>query len=99
MLRQYEAAYAAKNVDAVQRVRILSAADAKALRATFADALEYRISLDKLDVNLSADRRQAVVTASMAQVVTTRSGRRTSTSVSVFTLEKRGSAWLIVDVR
>ena len=36
VLRQYEAAYGARNVDAVQRVRILAAADAKALRATFA---------------------------------------------------------------
>jgi AAA-like domain len=99
LIRQYEFAYAARSVDAVQRVQVLSPAEAKALRAAFADALAYRITLDKLDINVSPDRRQATVTAQMSQEITTRSRRRTSTSVPVFSLEKRGASWMIVAVR
>ena len=69
-----------------------SAADAKALRATFADTLEYRLNLDKLDVNVSADRRQAVVTASISEIVTTRSRRRSSTTVGDFPSKNGGPA-------
>jgi hypothetical protein len=80
-------------------VQVLSPAEAKALRAAVTDALAYRITLDKLDIKVSPDRRQATVTAQMSQEITTRSRRRTSTSVPVISLEKRGASWMIVAVR
>ena len=86
-------------MDALRRVQALSSAEAKALKAEFGAALEYRITADKADIRVSADGRDATVTAEVRRTVTTGSRVTTGTSLKVFTLEKRRSGWMIVSVR
>jgi hypothetical protein len=97
-LRAYETAYASRSVDAVRRVRVLSSAESKAMKAEFADALGYRIVVDKEDVRL-LDSRKAIVTARMFTEVSRRDRILQGTSIPVFTMEKRGDSWMIVGVR
>ena len=95
----YEAAYAARSIDALRRVQALTPADVNTIRTAFADALDYRVTVDKLDIRFSPDGRQATVTAQASRVVTTKRGQQSNTAVSVFSLEKRGASWIIVAVR
>jgi hypothetical protein len=98
VLRMYEAAYASRSVDALRRVQILSQAEAKAAKTEFADALDYRVAVDKEDIRL-LDSRKAVVTARMSRVITKSDRVVQGTTIPVFTMEKRGDNWLIVSVR
>jgi hypothetical protein len=99
VLRMYEAAYASKDVDALRRVQALSSTEAKALSTEFADALEYRVTMDKADIRVSPDGRSATVTAEVRRLVTKGSRVSTSNAVRVFAMEKRRSGWMIVSVR
>ena len=49
-LRMYEAAFLLKDVDVLRRVQALSSAEAKALKTEFANALQYRVTVEKADI-------------------------------------------------
>jgi hypothetical protein len=97
-LRQYENAYAARSVEALKRVQVLTAAEVQTLRATFAEALQYRLVVDNESIKVAPDGRRATVTARMTRQISRRGGYQEYTEVPVFTLEKRGPGWMIVGV-
>ena len=97
-LRQYQSAYASRNVDAVRRVQVLTPAETQALRDMFADTLAYSIVIDNASIQFAPDGRTATVSARMTRDITTRSGFNKYTDVPKFAMEKRGSAWMIVGV-
>ena len=99
LLRMYEAAYWAKDVEALRRVQVLSSAEAKAIRTEFSDVLQYRVTVDKADIRVSADGRSAAVTAEVHRIVTRGSRVSTITSLKIFTIERRRNGWIIVNVR
>ena len=98
VLRAYEAAYASRSVDALSRVQALSSAETRTIRTQFADVRAYRVTIDKDDIRVSADGRQAIVTAQVYRSVTVQ-GRTSTNGVEVFTMEKRGGGWIILNVR
>jgi ketosteroid isomerase-like protein len=102
VLEAYEAAYAAKDVDLLRRVQVLSSSDARAIRNEFAAAMQYRVNLQKVDIRIAPDGRTAMVTADVHRALTgTRggSGFHRENGVKTFVLERRREGWMIVSVR
>ena len=97
-LRLYEAAFAARDVVALQRVQVLSPAQVKTIKTAFADALEYRVTVSKLYMKFSPDNRRVSVTGEVVRVITTRVGRRNATTITTFDMEKRDGGWMIVNM-
>ena len=96
-------AYGTRNVDNVRKVRPMTSQEREVVQADFTDALDYRVTFDRVDIQFSSDR-QATVTAvqSVAKVVP-RPGQRTtvtnSTALVTFFMDKRGDNWQIVRPR
>jgi hypothetical protein len=97
-LRQYEAAYAARSVEALRRIQVLTPAEVQGLRETFANTLQYRLVIDKESIQIAPNGRSATVSARMVRRISKRSGYNEFTDIPEFTLEKRGSTWMIVSV-
>ena len=98
-LSMYAAAYSSRNIEALKRVQPLSSAQTIAIKSAFADALDYRLTIDKEDVGFSADGRKATVTSQLTRVITRKSGVRHSSELAIFMMEKRGGSWIILEVR
>lgn len=97
-LRLYENAYASRSIEALRRVQVLTPAEVQSLSAAFADALQYRLVVDTEDIQPSADGKRAIVNARMTRQISSRSGFKNYTDIPVFTMEKRGSTWMILSV-
>jgi AAA-like domain len=98
VLANYAAAYKSRNIDALKRVQALSSAQANVIKSTFANTLDYQLTIDKEDVRFSADGRKAKVIAQVTRVITERSSVRQSSGLAIFTMERRGASWIILDV-
>jgi hypothetical protein len=101
LLQQYQAAYRAKDLKALQQLQRLSPVEARAIKAEFDEALDYRIRIDNVDIKVAPDGRRAVVNARLTRVVTARGRGKMldETLVRGFTLEKDRGNWVIVTVR
>jgi hypothetical protein len=95
----YAAAYSSRNIEALKRVQLLSSAQTDAIKSTFADALDYRLTIDKEDIGFSADGRKATVTSQLTRVVTRKSGVRQTSQLAIFMMEKRSGSWIVLEVR
>jgi len=98
VLDAYQAAYAARDVKALQRVQVLSAAQQAAIAAELAQVRQYVVRVDYADIRIAKDGRHATVHGAVFRRIV-RSGRNDDTSVEVFTLEKRNQGWIIVSIR
>ena len=98
VLDAYQSAYAARDVKALQRVQVLSAAQQAAIAAELAQARQYVVRVDYADINVAKDGRHATVTAAVVKRIVG-TGRMDLKSVDVFTLEKRKQGWMIVSIR
>jgi hypothetical protein len=99
VLSMYAAAYSSRNIEALKRVQLLSSAQTDAIKSTFADALDYRLTIDKEDIGFSADGRKATVTSQLTRVVTRKSGVRQTSHLAIFMMEKRSGSWIVLEVR
>ena len=97
VIDQYERAYSARDLKALQQVWSLSSSDAAALRAQFADSIDLRVTVDSEDIRISPDGRRASVTAARRFRLIPRSGKggEDSTALVEFTMERRGGNWTI----
>jgi hypothetical protein len=98
VLDAYQSAYATRDVKALQRVQVLSAAQQAAIAAELAQARQYVVRVDYADINVAKDGRHATVTAAVVKRIVG-SGRMDLKSVDVFTLERRKQGWMIVSIR
>ena len=98
-----EIAYGTKNVDTVRRLRPMTSQESKALLSDFADALDYRVTFDRVDIQFSSERQATVTAARDLTKVSAKSGQKTtistSTALVTFIMEKRGDNWTIVRTR
>ena len=69
VLSMYAAAYSSRNIEDLKRVQPLSSAQTDAIKSAFADALAYRLTIDKEDIGFSADGRKATVTSQVTRVL------------------------------
>jgi hypothetical protein len=100
-LSAYENAYSSMNLDALQRVWVLSPNDARSIKSMFDAVREYHAQVQVDNISLSADGRRATVTGRVARSMTPRGGggRTQATTNNTFILEQRGDNWVIVDVK
>ena len=100
-LRAYEAAWASLNPEAVRRVHALSGNEFGRVRAAMDAAREVKVSVQNPAIVLTPDGQRATVTASVRRTVSPKSLARGSddTRQAVFTMEKRGGSWMIVELR
>ena len=99
VLSMYAAAYPSRNIEDLKRVQPLSSAQTDAIKSAFADALAYRLTIDKEDIGFSADGRKATVTSQVTRVITRKSGVRQSSELAIFMMEKRSGSWIVLEVR
>ena len=98
VLRDYVAAYNSKNIEAIRRIYTLPDADAISLDKMFREARDYKMTVDVQGINVSGDT--ATVTGVRRVQFRSSFGIQDSgPRTTQFTLEKRGSGWLIVSVR
>ena len=100
--RAYEAAYAARDVEAVRRLMVLSGDQSRQLRDAFANASKYSVSVRVEAITVAPDGRRATVNCIVSRAITARGGgqpRPVPAMPMVFTLEQRGSGWVIVDAK
>jgi hypothetical protein len=96
VLETYAAAYAARDIKALQTVQDLSAATRKAITSEFASG-HYQMQIANEDIKVSDDKRTAVVTAFVTRRLIASDGTgRTVSNVERFTLAKRRERWVIV---
>ena len=100
-LRRYEAAYA--NLSANDVRSVFPSAPIDQLAKDFADSRAYTL---KIEINellfyvFSETRTSVVVTCRVSHDVMVKSGQRTQFVRSqIFTLEKQGPTWVIVNIR
>ena len=94
VLDAYEAAYAARDIKALQSVQVLSPTMQKTIAAEFANP-RYQINLEKEDINVTSGR--GVVNASVTRrLFPSTGGYREAKNVETFILEKRRGRWMIV---
>jgi hypothetical protein len=100
-IRAYEAAWASLDADALRRVQEFSAAEMATVRRSLDAAREFRVVVQIQDVRIEPDGRRASVTAQVRRTFIPKSAARPSdiSGTNVFTMEKRGDAWVIVDLR
>jgi hypothetical protein len=98
VLDAYQSAYAARDIKALQRVQVLSAAQQAAIAAELAQIRQYVVRVDYADIRIAKDGRHATVNGAVFRRIV-RSGQKEETSVEVFTLEKRNQGWIILSIR
>jgi hypothetical protein len=98
VLRGYVAAYNSKNVDAIRRIYALSDTDAKSLDKMFREARDYKMEMDVQNINVSGDKA-TVTGVRRVQFRSSFGNQDSGPRPTEFTLQKRGSGWLIVSVR
>jgi protein TonB len=97
-LRNYEAAWKALDLAALQQLQRFSSQEVAAVQRTIAGAESYDVTVTVDRVRLNGTR--AEVTARVARRFQPKSGRATSTDTpSTFELEKQGDRWMIVRIR
>jgi hypothetical protein len=98
--RAFETAYRTMNVDALRKVQVLSAAEAKDLQSKFAELMSYQVTIDTEYFQFPSDRK-AIVVARMS-TMTLKRGDKTllgqGTSLPTFNLDKRGDTWIIASM-
>ena len=96
----YQAAWNRMDLTALQRVQPLSSGEAAAVRRTFADARAIELRLEIKSTSVTAPGR-AIVVAVVERIFTAKVGGRQPSAplTTTFTLEKRGNAWVIVDLK
>ena len=98
VLDAYQAAYAARDVKALQRVQALTPAERAAISAELASVRQYIVRVDHTDISVANNGRQATVTAAVTRRIVG-TGLKDQTLVEVITLEKRPAGWIILSVR
>ena len=98
VLDAYQAAYAARDVKALQRVQALTPAERAAVSAELASVGQYTVRIDHPDINVAENHRQATVTAAVTRRMVG-TGFKEQKLVEVITLEKRPAGWVILSVR
>ena len=98
VLDAYQAAYAARDVKALERVQVLTPAERAAISAELASVRQYIVRVDHTDISVGENRRRATVTAAVTRRIVG-SGLKDQTQVEVITLEKRPAGWVILSVR
>jgi hypothetical protein len=94
-LGDYRAAYAARDIKALQRVQALTDAQQKAVAAQFAAGASV-LGIDSEDIRLLPGGRRAVVNARVVRRVWVDGRLSRLERVEVFTFEKRRERWVIV---
>jgi AAA-like domain len=96
VLDAYRAAYAARDIKALQGVQVLPPALQKSVASEFTNP-RYQMQIEKVSINVASGARTAVVHAGVTRTVVDLNGRlRTATNVERFLLEKRRGRWMIV---
>jgi len=98
--RQYEAAFGARDLQAVQQVMALTEPQVRDLQQSFSQTNSMQVTVQTQSLNISPDGNTATVTAMVRRVVALRAGggKRERNTPTVFTLQKRGEPWVIVSV-
>jgi eukaryotic-like serine/threonine-protein kinase len=97
-LRAYEAGWNSGSVDDVRKIWVLSTDQVRSLRDAFA-AGQYSIAIKNETIVPSPDGRRATVTCVVSGKMKSRGGGgdKPINSETVFTLESRGSGWIILE--
>jgi tetratricopeptide (TPR) repeat protein len=100
-LREYAAAWANLDVDAIRRVQELTGEELAMVRRSVDAAREYGLSIKVNEIRLEADGRHAIVTADVRRRSVPKRGGEPSDVVdtSIFSMEKRVGGWVIVNLR
>jgi hypothetical protein len=100
-LSAYEQAWASLDASAIGRVHQLSASEMATVRNSVEAARRIEVVVAVQNVRVSPDGRQAFVAAAVRRTFIPKSAARPSNTTvnTVFTMEKRGDAWVIVALR
>ena len=98
LFRRYEAAFAARDIAALQRVQVLPPADVAGMRDTFAQAAVYQVRIYSESISVAPDGKSATTTAGMDRSITRSSRLFQDTTVPHFQLAKQAGGWMIVGV-
>jgi hypothetical protein len=92
------AAYNSKNIEEIRRIYSLSDAEAISLDKMFRDARDHKMEINVQNINVSGDKA-TVTSVRRVQFRSSFGNQDSGPRTTQFTLEKRGSGWLIVSVR
>jgi Gram-negative bacterial TonB protein C-terminal len=99
-LARYKAAWEALDIDALGRVRALSAGEAAQVRAMMSSANRYKLDMNVQEIAVDAGGRSATVRCASTHTVDMKIGRaRPQTVTNLIQLEKRGETWIITSIQ
>ena len=100
-LRAYEGAFSSMSLASVQQVQALTETQDRQIKAAFDAAREYLVEVRIQNIALAPDGRRATVNAQVRRAFSAKvgSGRNDVVVPTVFTLEPRGGAWIIVNMK
>jgi TonB family protein len=100
-LKRYEAAWEARDADAVARVHDLSRDDLARIRSSLAGARQYAMEIEVKDIRPDPDGRRAVAMCVVTRRYAPRVGAAMEprSATNTFTFERRGDAWIITSIQ